>query len=68
MAFHVAEVAELIQKVRKVKECDDVLIMAGGYPFNVDKDLWKTVGADCHARNAEEAVEVLLALTNEVRN
>jgi methanogenic corrinoid protein MtbC1 len=68
MTFHVVEVADLIQKVREAKECDDVIIMAGGYPFNVDKDLWKTVGADCYARNAEEAVGVLLALTNEVGN
>ncbi len=68
MTFHVAEVAELIQKVRKSKECNDVIVMVGGYPFNIDKNLWETVGADCYARNAEEAVGVLLAMKSEVEN
>jgi len=63
MTFHVAEVAELIQKVRGAKGCEEVLIMVGGYPFNVDGNLWKTVGADCYSRNSEEAVEILLEMT-----
>lgn len=33
-------------------------IMVGGYPFNIDQELWKTIGADGYAPGADEAVAV----------
>lgn len=32
--------------------------MVGGYPFNVDTELWRKVGADLHAASASSAVRV----------
>jgi methanogenic corrinoid protein MtbC1 len=32
--------------------------MVGGYPFNVDPDLWRRIGADGSARDASEAIGV----------
>ena len=55
MTFHVRSVEELIAKVRGSEEFDGVKIMVGGYPFNVEPELWKRVGADAHAVDASEA-------------
>jgi methanogenic corrinoid protein MtbC1 len=40
------------QKVPYVK------VLVGGYPFNIDKDLWQKVGADGYALDAESALQV----------
>ena len=56
MAFHLRDVAALIARVRGATGSRDTAILVGGYPFNVAPDLWRTVGADGHARDAEEAV------------
>jgi methylmalonyl-CoA mutase cobalamin-binding domain/chain len=58
MTYHVREVAALIARLRTAPVGRDVAILVGGYPFNVAQDLWRGVGADGHARDAEEAVEV----------
>jgi methanogenic corrinoid protein MtbC1 len=58
MTFHVREVAALIARVRTEPIGGDVTILVGGYPFNVAPDLWREVGADGHAPDAAEAVEV----------
>ena len=36
----------------------DPKIIVGGYPFRIDIDLWKKVGADGQAEDAETAVEM----------
>ncbi|MGD9316362.1 MAG: cobalamin-dependent protein, partial [Anaerolineae bacterium] len=56
MTFHVRNVAALIARVRKAHTPGGVTILVGGYPFNVAPDLWQELGADGHARDAEEAV------------
>jgi methylmalonyl-CoA mutase cobalamin-binding domain/chain len=56
MTFHLRDVASLIAQVRKAHTGRDVTILVGGYPFNVAPDLWRELGADGHARDAEEAV------------
>jgi len=33
-------------------------IIVGGYPFNLDENLWKLTGADGYARSADEAIEI----------
>ncbi|HKV09327.1 MAG TPA: ATP-binding protein [Thermoanaerobaculia bacterium] len=63
---HVRAVSRLIAEARAA-EGDRVKILVGGYPFNVDPDLWQRVGADGCARNAEEAVALATFLTEEGR-
>ena len=54
----IGEVMDLIRTIRSCYECRDPKIIVGGYPFLVDKDLWKKVGADGQAEDAESAVEI----------
>jgi methanogenic corrinoid protein MtbC1 len=56
MTVHVGEVAALIRTVRTSEVSDQVKILVGGYPFNTDADLWRTVGADAYAPDAEQAI------------
>jgi signal transduction histidine kinase len=63
---HVRAVSRLIAEVRAA-EGDRVKILVGGYPFNVDPDLWRQVGADACACDAEEAITLATLLTEEGR-
>jgi methanogenic corrinoid protein MtbC1 len=56
ISFHVSKVAELIDRIRSSSNLAPVKILVGGYPFNIAENLWQQVGADGHARNAQEAV------------
>jgi methanogenic corrinoid protein MtbC1 len=56
MAQHVHTVQELIEQVRTDRRCFRVRILVGGHPFRVDPALWRTVGADGTAADAEGAV------------
>jgi methylmalonyl-CoA mutase cobalamin-binding domain/chain len=58
MTFHVHLVTELIDRIRRSDAVPEVKILVGGYPFNTAPDLWRRVGADGFARNAQEAVTV----------
>jgi methanogenic corrinoid protein MtbC1 len=62
MTFHLRDVAALIVRVRGAPGGRDAAILVGGYPFNVAPDLWRQVGADGHARNAQEAVRLATRL------
>ncbi len=62
MTFHVRGVHELIAAVRDMDGGRRVPIMVGGYPFNVSPQLWRTVGADGYAPNAQEAIGVATRL------
>ena len=53
---HVRALRELVAAVRASGECRGVKILAGGYPFNVAPGLWREVGADASASDAEGAV------------
>lgn len=55
MTFHIREVEKLIAAVRS-SEAKNVRIMVGGYPFNIDLDLWEKIGADGSATDATRAV------------
>ncbi len=55
---HIGEVIDLVRSVRECGECMDPKIIVGGYPFRIDMDLWKKVGADGQAEDAETAVEM----------
>jgi MerR family transcriptional regulator, light-induced transcriptional regulator len=65
ISSHIGEVMELIRNVRSCRECRNPKIIVGGYPFIVDKELWKKVGADGQAENAENAVEMAESLVLE---
>ncbi|MEO8338074.1 MAG: cobalamin-dependent protein [bacterium] len=61
MTYHVPAVRELIDAVRGAaadagRPVPHILV--GGYPFSIDPRLWRIVGADGCAGDAEEAVQV----------
>lgn len=56
LAGHVPALAELIRIARDSEAGKRVKILAGGWPFLLDPELWRKVGADGWARDAEEAV------------
>ena len=49
MTYHLHRVREAIEIIRSDSRCADLPIIVGGYPFNVDPELWKRLGADGHA-------------------
>jgi methanogenic corrinoid protein MtbC1 len=57
MTPHIDAVAEMIARVR-ASDVGNVRILVGGYPFNLSPDLWKRLGADACAQDAEKAVFV----------
>ena len=66
MPFHIDETISLIEMIRADMRCSSVKILVGGYPFLVEKTLWKTIGADGYAQNAREAVKIAERLVTEV--
>jgi methanogenic corrinoid protein MtbC1 len=56
MTFHVRAVTGLIAAVRS--RLPGIKVLVGGYPFTVDPDLWRRIGADGSARDAQEAIEL----------
>jgi MerR family transcriptional regulator, light-induced transcriptional regulator len=58
MTFHVEKVTELISLVRQEGLDARVKIMVGGYPFNLSSNLWKVVGADAYAHDAQQAIRM----------
>jgi len=62
MTFHVRAVRELIAAVRRSHPDGKVKIMVGGYPFNVERELWRDVGADVYSSDALEAVSMAAQL------
>ena len=57
ISYHISEVVELIKKIQKKADYHDYKIIVGGYPFNKNKHLWETVGADSFATDANQAVK-----------
>lgn len=58
ITMHVSDVRSLIQQVRSSDVGDGVKILVGGYPFNIAPELWRRIGADGFAPNAQEATVV----------
>jgi len=65
MTFHVRAVAELIERVRLSDVGAGVKILVGGYPFNAAPGLWRQLGADGWAHDAQEAIAVANQLVAE---
>lgn len=64
MTFHVRAAAALIKAIRAQPAYQNIKIMIGGHPFNLESNLWQQVGADAYARNAQEAIEIANQLIN----
>ena len=64
MTFHIRAVENLIAAVRASEDLKAVKVLVGGYPFNVEPELWKRVGADAYAADAAEAVAMAGSLSN----
>ncbi len=56
MGYHLHAVQDLIEVVRADPRCARLRIMVGGHPFTIDPALWRTVGADGTAVDADAAV------------
>jgi len=65
MTFHLRQVAELIGRVRASDAGARVKILVGGYPFRAMPDLWRRLGADGWARDAQGAVDTANRLIAE---
>lgn len=64
MTFHVRQVAELIEAVHRAGVGGETKILVGGYPFNIAPNLWRDIGADGFASNAEAAIQQANALVS----
>ncbi len=53
---HLRAVSTLIKAVRANDACRDVRILVGGYPFAAKPDLWREMGADGTAVDAQAAI------------
>lgn len=62
ITYHLHEVKALIAAVRGDPRCAGVKIIVGGYPFNCAPDLWRQVGADAGAADAQAAVSAAARL------
>ena len=58
IANYLDNAAQLIERLREIEEIEEIKIMVGGYPFNIQKNLWQEIGADGYAPNAQESVVI----------
>jgi methanogenic corrinoid protein MtbC1 len=58
ITFNITALVELIRMVRACETCRHVKILVGGYPFNVEPNLWQQVEADAYAADASVAIGV----------
>lgn len=58
ISAHLKDLSSLVSLIREDPEIASIPILVGGYPFNLDKDLWEKMGADGYAKDAEEAVRL----------
>jgi len=65
MLMHVGEVGILIDELRSASMRNETKILVGGYPFNVSQELWRKVGADGFASNAQEAIRIAKLLIED---
>jgi methanogenic corrinoid protein MtbC1 len=66
MPWHVQDLKAAINAVRRIPGLAKLPILAGGRPFAVSPDLWRTVGADGTAGTAQEALELAGKLLERV--
>lgn len=62
MTYHLPQAIASIAALRERKETRRVKILVGGYPFRVAPELWREIGADGFASEADEALRIGLEL------
>lgn len=62
---HLIEVRDLIEAIKSNPQITPIKIMVGGHVFNETPNLWKSLGADGHAFDAEQAVILGTLLVGE---
>ncbi len=63
MTFHVGAVAELIRQLRAQPETAGLPVLVGGRPFLVEDTLWRKIGADAFAHDADSVIDAATRLT-----
>jgi methanogenic corrinoid protein MtbC1 len=58
MPFHISKAENLVKKIRNDSSLNNLRIIVGGYPFSLVPGLWKQVGADGSAKDANEAIKL----------
>lgn len=58
MTYHLEAVAAMVRALRSNQETREIPIMVGGHGFNLEPDLWRDIGADGYASDAEEALAI----------
>jgi methanogenic corrinoid protein MtbC1 len=58
MTYHLGTAMEHVRRLRADSRCHDVKVLVGGYVFEGRPELWRQVGADGFAADAEAAVTV----------
>jgi methanogenic corrinoid protein MtbC1 len=53
MTYHVGVIARIISTLRA--EANNVKVLVGGYPFNIDPGLWQRIGADAFGTDAADS-------------
>ena len=67
LPVHQSLLEKTIAAVRASDNRDKVKIIVGGYALNSSKELWKKVGADGYAANAEEAIHLASKLVDNTQ-
>ena len=56
MFYHLEKTRKMIEAVRRVTDAGKIKILLGGYTIKIDETLWRTLGADGTAENAQKAI------------
>lgn len=56
LTSHIGRLESLIQEIRG-SSASNIKILVGGYPFNIDPEIWRRIGADGYAPNALQAIQ-----------
>jgi len=59
LPLNISKAKNLIDKIRADKEMNNLIILVGGYPFQIVPDLWQKIGADASAESAREAIKII---------
>ncbi len=65
MPLHLEKAGKLIKTIRSDSEINDLNILVGGYPFLIEPELWKKLGADGSAASAKEAIKLATKLSTQ---
>jgi methanogenic corrinoid protein MtbC1 len=58
MPLHLEKADKLIKAIQLDEDINDLNILVGGYPFRLETELWKKIGADGSATSAKEAIKM----------